>query len=379
MKLQFLGAGLALFIIGATIGARAADEPSATNVPVLTTTPPVWRPSQPEGSGSVVVVASTNLIGPRIKFDSLDYDFGRVRSGTKVKHDFVFTNTGDATLEIKGVTPGCGCTTVGEWTHQVEPGKTGVIPIQFDSSAYSTAVRKTPHLTCNDKTQPLVTFLLHGTVFRSLDVNPQYISLNISPDSDEETNGVVHIVNNDDEPLTLEPPKSNQRFFAAEIRTNVPGKNYDLVIKTVPPLEPGENQGLITLGTSSKSMSSINVFARALVLPLVAVTPAEIMLPAGPLKAKETATVFLRNQGSRPLALSEPSVNANGASATVDVSKPGQIFTAKVDFSTGFEAPAGQQLVLSIKTDNPRVPVIKVNIKQARTQPGPVTSMRVTQ
>lgn len=356
MKLQFLGAGLAMFIIGASSGARAADQPAPTDAQ-----------------------ANTNGIGPRIKFDSQDYDFGRVRAGTKVKHDFVFTNTGDATLQITGVTPGCGCTTVGEWTHEVEPGKTGVIPIQFDSSAYSTPVRKTPHLTCNDKTQPQVTFLLHGTVFRSLDINPQYVFLNISPDSDEETNGVVHIVNNDDVPLTLQLPTSNQRFFKAEIRTNVPGKNYDLVIKTVPPLESGDNRGLITLSTSATNMSTINVFAQAMVQPLVAVTPTEILLPAGPLKAKETATVFLRNQGSRPLALSEPSVNANGAAATLDVSKPGEIFTAKVDFVAGFEVPANQPLVLSVKTDNPRFPVIKVNIKQARTQPGPVSSMRVTQ
>ncbi len=37
---------------------------------------------------------------PIIKFDSSVFDFGRVRAGTPVKHDFVFTNTGNGTLEI---------------------------------------------------------------------------------------------------------------------------------------------------------------------------------------------------------------------------------------------------------------------------------------
>lgn len=37
---------------------------------------------------------------PVIKFDSSVFDFGRVRAGTPVKHDFVFTNTGNGTLEI---------------------------------------------------------------------------------------------------------------------------------------------------------------------------------------------------------------------------------------------------------------------------------------
>jgi Protein of unknown function (DUF1573) len=37
---------------------------------------------------------------PVIKFDSSVFDFGRVRAGTPIKHDFVFTNTGNGTLEI---------------------------------------------------------------------------------------------------------------------------------------------------------------------------------------------------------------------------------------------------------------------------------------
>lgn len=37
---------------------------------------------------------------PIIKFDSPVFDFGRIRAGTPVKHDFVFTNAGNGTLEI---------------------------------------------------------------------------------------------------------------------------------------------------------------------------------------------------------------------------------------------------------------------------------------
>ena len=37
---------------------------------------------------------------PIIKFDSAVFDFGRVRAGMPVKHDFVFTNTGNGALEI---------------------------------------------------------------------------------------------------------------------------------------------------------------------------------------------------------------------------------------------------------------------------------------
>src|ERR1041385_8002204 len=64
--------------------------------------------------------------GPQIEFDSLVYDFGKTNAGTLVKHDFIFTNTGTATLQITDVRPGCGCTTAGAWDKTVEPGKTGI-------------------------------------------------------------------------------------------------------------------------------------------------------------------------------------------------------------------------------------------------------------
>jgi hypothetical protein len=43
---------------------------------------------------------------PAIKFDTPDYDFGRVQSGPDIIHDFWFTNTGTGPLEILKVKPG---------------------------------------------------------------------------------------------------------------------------------------------------------------------------------------------------------------------------------------------------------------------------------
>jgi len=43
---------------------------------------------------------------PAIQFDTPTYDFGRIRAGTDVRHDFWFTNTGTGPLEILAVKPG---------------------------------------------------------------------------------------------------------------------------------------------------------------------------------------------------------------------------------------------------------------------------------
>lgn len=94
-------------------------------------------------TGGAAALAQTNLPpapeqrgAPKIQFDSTTFNFGRVKSGEIVKHSFVFTNSGTATLEIMDVKTGCGCTTAGAWDKKVEPGKTGIIPLQFNSTGF---------------------------------------------------------------------------------------------------------------------------------------------------------------------------------------------------------------------------------------------------
>ena len=342
MKISFL----TLCIVATSVLARAADQPAATNAPA---TP------------------GTNSVGPKIEFATPLYEFGRVTSGTQVKHDFIFTNTGDATLEITSVSPGCGCTTVGEWTHKVEPGQTGHIPINFNSTGYTTTVTKTPHVYSNDKSHPDFTLQLRGTIYRPVDITPQFVSMTISPDSDGQATAVAHIVSHEDQPITLSNITSSLRSFTAETITNTPGTNFDLTIKTVPPLEPGNNQAVITFQTSSTNVPQLNIIALAIAQPLTQLAPSQITLPPGPLASNQTFSVSIVSQSTNSIALSEPTVNVKGVEASVTATRPGRAFVANVTFPAGFEGSTNQPMVLSIKTDRPRFPQITIPI----TQPAP--------
>ena len=67
---------------------------------------------------------------PHMTFSEMDFNFGEIKYTDVVTHDFIVTNTGTATLEIFAVQPDCGCTVAGKWDRQIEPGKTGKIPIR---------------------------------------------------------------------------------------------------------------------------------------------------------------------------------------------------------------------------------------------------------
>ena len=125
--------------------------------------------------------AGTNALGPKIQFATREGDFGRVRNGEIVKYTYWFTNTGDQVLKILNVAPGCGCTTAGDWTKTVEPGKTGSIPIQFQTANFNGPVTKFITVTCDDKSQSTVVLQLKGTIWKPIDVNPSLSASTFRP------------------------------------------------------------------------------------------------------------------------------------------------------------------------------------------------------
>src|SRR5206468_5981602 len=122
--------------------------------------------------------ATTNA--PKIQFAEMAFDFGKVKPTDKPVHEFIFTNTGKALLEITDVRPGCGCTTAGAWDKQVEPGKTGSIPLQFNSANFGGAVAKSATVTCNDPGQSNLVLQNKGTVWKPIDVTPTMAVFNVS-------------------------------------------------------------------------------------------------------------------------------------------------------------------------------------------------------
>lgn len=316
-------------------------------------------PAPPTAVGAAV----TNAPGPKIRFANTVHDFGRVKSGEAIKCTYTFTNTGEATLILSSVQPQCGCTAAGEWSRQVEPGKTGSIPIQFNTLNYQGQVIKTVTVVCNDKTQPTLFLQLKGNIYKPLDVSPQLAVLNVSPDA-ESVSAMVTITNNTDEPLMLSAPESNNKSFAAELRTTVPGKAYQLVVSTVPPLNQGGVQAQIGMKTSWTNQPVLNVSVFANVQPAIVLIPQHITLPPAPLANPQAPMVTIQNNSTNLLSLSDPVVNSQGVETQLKVNQPGRSFSVVATFPQGFEIPAGQQLELSVKTTNPRQPLLKVPITQ---------------
>jgi Protein of unknown function (DUF1573) len=76
-----------------------------------------------------------NVTGPSMRFDETKHNFGFIRQGEKVTHDYTFTNNGDAPLVISECEVTCECTKVVFPKEPVPKGGTGKISVTFDSKS----------------------------------------------------------------------------------------------------------------------------------------------------------------------------------------------------------------------------------------------------
>ncbi|WP_336516791.1 DUF1573 domain-containing protein [Pollutibacter soli] len=73
-----------------------------------------------------------------IKFKELKYNFGKIKQGVPVTHDFVFSNVGDGPAVIENASASCGCTTP-TWPQQpIMKGKSDKVTAGFNAAAPGT-------------------------------------------------------------------------------------------------------------------------------------------------------------------------------------------------------------------------------------------------
>ena len=70
-----------------------------------------------------------------IKFKEVSYDFGKIKQGTPVTHDFDFTNISSSPVIIESATPSCGCTTPVKPEGAIAAGKNNTIKAGFNAAA----------------------------------------------------------------------------------------------------------------------------------------------------------------------------------------------------------------------------------------------------
>ncbi|MBM3855648.1 MAG: DUF1573 domain-containing protein [Verrucomicrobia bacterium] len=310
--------------------------------------------------------------GPRAQFSGTVVDFGRVMPTEIRKHEYIVANDGTATLVITHVAPGCGCTTTGTWDKEIPPGQTGRIPIEFNPSTFSGAIVKSIVVETNEAVQSSHVLEIRANVWRPFEIHPAHVAFMTVEGEPREETRIVRILNNLDQPATLEPPVSTNPLFRGELKTIRPGQQFELHLaydssKTGPSLNTE-----ITVKTSLAEQPVLTVAAFAMSQPAVMAIPNSIELPPGPRGQNYSHNLVIRNNSQAALKIIEATASVPKLAIKVTEPQPGRMFYVNVAIPDDFVARAEAPAIITVRTSHPRFPEIRVPVMPSAVPPPPL-------
>ena len=101
---------------------------------------------------------------PVIDVENPIFEFGTIKPGEKVQHEFTFKNAGKSDLVIHKVQTTCGCTVANMKTQLIKPGETSSISVSFDSNGKSGVQDKGITVVSNDPSNSRIMLHIKGTI-----------------------------------------------------------------------------------------------------------------------------------------------------------------------------------------------------------------------
>lgn len=220
----------------------------------------------------IVLPAHARLVtsyqpAPRAVTPSTSFSFGDVYRGEIISQIFVVKNDGDAELKLTDFTGTCGCE-VTSWDKSVPPGKEGKAMLVVQTVSQAGEISKNAILHTNDPERPTIIFTLTANVLSGAPlrqgryIGPVFISpetrvaLYASPGKKASTEILITA---DNAPVKLLRVEGGTQRFASRIETIEPGRNYKVIVESLPIKTPGLYFDQLRVYTDSQSLPVFTV------------------------------------------------------------------------------------------------------------------------
>jgi len=128
------------------------------------------RTNEPDNPTKVITIKAQVYIdttgSPKIFFDKMFHNFGKIEEGKIYETSFAFTNTGQGILEIVDIHSSCGCTAAIPKKRILKPGEVSEVRVEFNSTNYNGLVTKYVTIRTNDPSNPEVILTIQADVYR---------------------------------------------------------------------------------------------------------------------------------------------------------------------------------------------------------------------
>ena len=178
--------------------------------------------------GLMTPSANTNAYKgtPRISFEKVIHDFGKIAPGTNNLCEFKFTNTGNGILRITEVGKTCGCTPFELAKTQYAPGESGTLKVKYYSDQQSGEATKQLYVYSNDEARPKVALTIKASIIAKVDYGPKKLELSLT----ERNAGCpeITLVSLDSQPFTIRGFKSTADCITADYNPSIKATRFVL-------------------------------------------------------------------------------------------------------------------------------------------------------
>lgn len=107
-----------------------------------------------------------NYLAPEQKKEELYvWDFGRVKQGQILKHEFILKNESLKTLlKVKKVNTSCGCTVSQVKKKELRPQEATTIEVKFNSEGYSGPLTQYIYVNTDSLDKPIIKYIIKADV-----------------------------------------------------------------------------------------------------------------------------------------------------------------------------------------------------------------------
>lgn len=128
------------------------------------------RTNEPDNPTKIVTIKAQVYLdttgAPKIYFDKLFHNFGRIDEGKIYETSFAFMNTGEGPLEIVDIHSSCGCTAAITKKRKLNPGETSEVKVEFNSTNFNGIITKYVVIRSNDPVNPEIYLTIQAEVIK---------------------------------------------------------------------------------------------------------------------------------------------------------------------------------------------------------------------
>jgi hypothetical protein len=240
--------------------------------------------SVPKETGQTTVV-DPNKPGPRIKFDKVVVDFGKVGPETKSNSEIKITNNGEGTLKIAKVEQCCGVATRLD-KYEYAPGETGTLKVIYSATAEIGAFKGNIYVKSNDNSKPTVQLTVKSEIVPKVACKPDKLKLILN----EENAGCekVTIYSLDDKSFGISGVTSTANCITADFDPALKAKEFVLEFKVDQEKLEKDPKGRIKISLTHPENKSVSITYN--VVPKYSIDPQALILfnaePQKPVKRK---------------------------------------------------------------------------------------------